>query len=70
MNVEVVGPDATRTVLPHRQGCEDGIGWRWDAAAGPKKVLLCPSTCDTVKVQNGGRVEIELACVDRPDAIH
>lgn len=42
-------------------GCEAGAdGWQWDAAK--TKILLCGPTCEKVKADEGGQIDIVVGC--------
>ncbi len=51
--------------LPYNQTCS-GPGWRYDDPKNPTKVLLCDATCDVVKADPGGKIDVQFACVSRP----
>ncbi len=42
---------------PCNQGAD---GWQWDATK--TKVLLCGATCDKVKADDGGQIDLEFGC--------
>jgi hypothetical protein len=52
-------------------GCDAKGGWYYDAdpngAATPKRVQLCPASCDPLKADPGGRVELRFGCRTRID---
>jgi hypothetical protein len=51
--------------LPYDQSCK-GAGWRYDDPKKPTKVILCSATCDVVKADPGGKIDVQFACVSRP----
>ncbi|MBS2013342.1 MAG: VWA domain-containing protein [Deltaproteobacteria bacterium] len=51
--------------LPYDQSCK-GAGWRYDDPKKPAKVILCDATCDVVKADPGGKIDVQFACVARP----
>ena len=57
--------DLSGTSLPYAQDCANGVGWHYDDATAPKKVLLCESTCSAVKTSAGGKLTVSFECVDR-----
>ena len=70
VNVEkITGAGVTET-LPYVADCAGGNGWHYDDAQNPKKVMLCSATCDAVKADANGKVNVSFSCVDRPDAVH
>lgn len=42
--------------------CVTGEGWRYDNPAMPTKIVLCPKTCDAVRSDFKGKIEILLGC--------
>ena len=70
VNVEKVSANGTVETLPYAADCTGGKGWHFDDPAKPKKVLLCSSTCESVKAEAGGKVNVSFRCVDRPDVVH
>ncbi len=42
--------------------CASGEGWRYDNPAMPKKIVLCPKTCEAVRNDFKAKVEILLGC--------
>lgn len=65
---KTTGAGVTET-LPYVADCAGGVGWHFDDPKAPKKVLLCPSTCQAVKAEAGGKVSVSFRCIDRPDVI-
>ncbi len=51
--------------LPYDQSCK-GKGWRYDDPKKPTKVVLCDATCDVVKADPGGRIDVQFSCTARP----
>lgn len=39
-----------------------GEGWRYDDPADPKRIVLCPATCDKLHADFGAKIEIALGC--------
>lgn len=67
--VELASPGKPKETVGYSGDCATGQGWHYDSPKDPKKVLLCPATCDAVKAQAGGLVTVAFACVDRPDVV-
>ncbi|MEZ4298226.1 MAG: VWA domain-containing protein [Polyangiaceae bacterium] len=45
-------------------------GWYYDNPAAPTKIIMCPGTCDTLKADTTGKVEVLFGCetvVQTPD---
>ena len=54
------GPEET-ILQDTTAGCEDGAdGWQWNAAKD--KILLCGATCERIKADPDGKVEIKFGC--------
>jgi hypothetical protein len=70
VNVERTSPNGPAQTLPYSADCKNGVGWHYDDAKNPKKVLLCGGTCDQVKKDAGGKVNVAFSCVDRPGVVH
>lgn len=69
VNVEKTTAAGATETLPYVADCTGGKGWHFDDPANPKKVLLCSSTCESVKAEAGGKVNVSFRCVDRPDVV-
>jgi hypothetical protein len=52
---------AGKTVLQDAT-CKGGVGWHYDNPANPKKLVFCPATCQAVRADFGGKVQILLGC--------
>ncbi len=46
--------------------CGPGGGWYYDDPASPQTILLCPASCDTVKVDADGTLKVVLGCESVP----
>lgn len=46
-------------ILGQNQGCDGGEGWQYDQPEQPKKVLLCPSSCE---VGQRGSIRVQFGC--------
>ncbi|MEZ4302472.1 MAG: vWA domain-containing protein [Polyangiaceae bacterium] len=46
--------------LPQVKSCGDG--WKYDDPLDPKRIVLCPSTCDKLHSDFGAKIEIALGC--------
>jgi hypothetical protein len=42
--------------------CGEHIGWSYDNAADPKRVLLCPKACEAVQGDLNGSIRVEFGC--------
>lgn len=64
VNVVHRSPSGTESTIPKVSGasaCGSEPGWYYDDDASPTQIILCPSTCEAVKVQQGD-LEIVLGC--------
>jgi len=50
-----------KEIVPQAPGC-DTDGWEYDDPQNPTKIVLCPSTCATLKADWNARLDIELGC--------
>ncbi|WP_146653731.1 VWA domain-containing protein [Labilithrix luteola] len=69
VNVQYTSDNGTASVLGNKKAagdCDAAGGWYYDvdpASAAPSKIILCPSTCDTMKNSTGtAKVDILLGC--------
>jgi hypothetical protein len=44
-------------------------GWYYDDPDKPKKILVCPKTCDMITSAEKGRVEIQFGCETQPAVV-
>lgn len=70
VNVAYTPASGATTVLPYSQDCATGAGWHFDDPNAPKQVQLCASTCNAVKSDAGGKVDVSFTCAARPDTLH
>jgi hypothetical protein len=42
--------------------CATGVGWHYDDPMNPTEVELCPSSCDEVRQDHGGRIDVVFGC--------
>jgi len=58
------GGSAQEVLQDNNQPCGQGAdGWQWDATK--TKVLLCGPTCDKVKSDDGGKIDIVVGCATK-----
>lgn len=55
------GGDGEKEFFPQSPSC-DGDGWHYDDPQNPTKIVLCPSTCATLKADWNGKLDVELGC--------
>lgn len=61
VNIEVTPPGGMPMTVPYDEACSNG-GWKYDDAAMPTAIVLCPATCDAVKTTNGAKLKVLLGC--------
>lgn len=61
VNVQLTG-GGTASTLPLSADCSNGQGWRYDNAAAPTKIQLCPAACDKVKADATAKIDLVLGC--------
>lgn len=42
--------------------CGTNGGWYYDNPAAPTKIIMCPKTCDVLKADTGGKVDVLFGC--------
>ncbi len=68
INVTFTEKGGAQTVLPYAKSagaCDSKGGWYYDAdpATGhPGKIILCASTCESIKTKGTGKVDLLLGC--------
>ena len=63
-NVNVLftpGGATSPETIPQTTDCSQG-GWQYDNPAHPTRLILCPSTCEEIRADLEGKVEIMLGC--------
>lgn len=61
VNVQYAPQAGSPSTLSYNQSCAGGTGWQYDNADSPTRILLCDSSCNTVKTA-GGKVDIVYGC--------
>ncbi|MEY2937258.1 MAG: hypothetical protein RL033_8007 [Pseudomonadota bacterium] len=65
VNVRLTLPGGSEQALsqvPLAAGCADAGGWYYDDALAPRRVLACPSTCETLSAAPETRVDLLFGC--------
>ena len=62
VNVLFTPSAGAATQLLYDSGCSTGVGWRYDDPANPTEVQLCARSCDTVRQDHGGRLDVVFGC--------
>jgi len=63
VDVTITPDQGQPTKVPYSPSCEGGLGWQYDNAQAPKKILLCATTCSTIKSAST-KTTASFACVD------
>jgi hypothetical protein len=62
VNVLYTPSTTPATQLLYDSACSTGVGWRYDDAQKPSRVELCPASCDEVRADHGGRIDVVFGC--------
>jgi hypothetical protein len=63
VNVDYTPAGGSAQTIGYSADCANPNGWHYDDAAAPKEVVMCPSSCSTLKSDTvGGRIEIVFGC--------
>ena len=54
------------TSLKYGTACTGDTAWHYDAPEKPTKILLCDDTCNAVKADPVGKLDVVFGCIDRP----
>jgi hypothetical protein len=60
------GTPQTIGKVPDAASCGSSGGWYYDDPANPQTIMLCPASCDTVKVDPDGAIKVVLGCQSIP----
>ena len=64
VNVRYTAGTGASDTLTYNKGCT-GAGWRYDDASAPTKVFICPTSCDAVKTDKTGRIDVLFGCATK-----
>jgi hypothetical protein len=67
VNVVHTKADGQKSELSYNQDCT-GPGWRYDNVQNPKHILICESSCNSLKA-SPGKVQIEYGCETKGDLV-
>jgi hypothetical protein len=62
VNVDYTPANGKEQTLSYSSDCSNTNGWHYDNAAAPKEVVMCSASCDTLKADHGGKVDIVFGC--------
>ncbi len=69
VNVDYTPSTGALQSLSYDNNCAKGTGWVYDNPQAPTKVQLCPSTCQTVRQDHGGQIDVIFGCRTMGDLI-
>jgi hypothetical protein len=64
------GGAPTPTTLPQSDNLADcgvGPGWYYDDPMNPTKIVLCPASCNTIKVDSQAKIDVAFGCLTIPN---
>jgi hypothetical protein len=64
VNVSVTSTQAASRTLPQAKSdaCADNQAWAYDNDQDPKKIILCPAACDTLRAQADAALDVQFGC--------
>ena len=62
VNVNYTHGDGTQSTILHDGTGMCSSGWKYDSDASPTKIVLCGADCDTVKADQGAKVDVIFGC--------
>ena len=66
VNVQFTANGQPATSLKYGTACTGDTAWHYDAPEKPTKILLCDDTCNAVKADPVGKLDVVFGCIDRP----
>lgn len=65
VDVQFSGDGKPVTSLKYGTECTGDTAWRYDDPKAPKSIQLCDATCEAVKADAKGKLDVVFGCVDR-----
>jgi hypothetical protein len=62
VNVQFTPKGGMVTTLDYSAGCASGSGWKYDDPAMPTKIIICPTSCNTLLASAEGKIDIVFGC--------
>jgi hypothetical protein len=62
VNVNYTPTTGAQTTLTYNADCSDANGWHYDSTSAPSKIIMCPTICNTLKADKGGKIDIIFGC--------
>jgi len=69
VNVVYTDGAGNASALSYARDCTSGAGWRYDDAATPSRIELCPQTCADAKRDRASRIDVVFGCYTLGDLI-
>jgi Mg-chelatase subunit ChlD len=68
VNVQYTPGGGAATTLTYDKDCT-GPGWRYDSPTQPTKIQICSTSCDAIKVDPAGKIELVVGCATKGGGI-
>ncbi len=65
VDVQFSGEGTEKTSLKYGTECTGDVAWRYDDPKAPRAIQLCEATCNAVKADAKGKLDVVFGCVDR-----
>ena len=65
VNVVYTPSNSAAGTLTYNKDCTGGVGWHYDDANAPQKIILCTGTCGTVQADHAGKIDIVTGCATK-----
>lgn len=62
VNIQFTPKGGTAQTLDYSADCKSGVGWHYDNPAAPTKILICPTSCNTLLANAEGKIDIIFGC--------
>lgn len=61
VNVSITATGGSPATLPYDPACAGGVGWHYDDATAPTRIVMCSTSCDSLKAAPA-KVDIFFGC--------
>ena len=66
VNVVYTPTGGQADTLTYNKDCQGGAGWHYDDPNKPSRILICQSSCDSIKAASGnGKIELQFGCATK-----
>ena len=62
VNVQFTPKGGMVTTIDYSADCTNGSGWKYDNVAMPTKIIICPTSCNTLLANADGKIDIVFGC--------